>query len=379
LLIRINAQLAELKKNAVTLVLPSVIGGFVDAVLSKEKSGNVDVVHLVEVEGLSSVQVENLFGELNFQRDSLARLNVLVILWISSQQLPTLVSRAPDFWSRRTAIYYFDEYPIANLLSKIFTNFPDGTQLEDSSISQALTGILTAERELRECLLNPVTFSLAKADLLIQNIRTGLDTLLSECERGKRIEVTLWLWNVTHMDDFLEYMALENSRQLEQSTLFFERSGLIIDLADDVEIILGNYADTLAERIRTKQLISIVRYFADVAGSRIRGKVQDATREQSHKVYIADFDDLSAQVSKEDWMDRVFRIRAAESFEKWLAGYSEDRPQIFTDEEGQILRYLYSRGLKDEQKPPVSEAKLLNMIKTLKTKVRLYLGDVHIN
>lgn len=376
----INNALKQMGKRVVNVTVPASTGNLVDAILEGAGSERVEAAHLIEAPGLSTSGVDKLLFELNFQRDALARLEIPIVLWIPSLQLSTLANRAPDFWSRRTAVYYFDEYPLDALLVKIFSDQSnEKLTVKDNTISQSITNILTSERELRQCLLDSNHFSLAKADALIQQIRNGLEALLTECHRGGQLDITLWIWNVAHIDETLERLIGSFKFRLGPADrTYIERNDLIIGMAERIEQLLADYSDQLKQRIRNKQIISIINYFIATVRKSAEKAVERIEQDAELVTYIYDYDESEMALGGGDWMERVFKSKAAAALERWLAGYDDNKPGVFTDEEAAVLKYLYNGGNRSSVKPPCDEAKLLEMVKHLRTKVRLYLGDLHI-
>jgi tetratricopeptide (TPR) repeat protein len=52
-------------------------------------------------------QQETFFGYLQWTREALLNFQFPVVLWLDSKILPSLIERAPDFWSWRTGVYWF--------------------------------------------------------------------------------------------------------------------------------------------------------------------------------------------------------------------------------------------------------------------------------
>jgi tetratricopeptide (TPR) repeat protein len=56
-------------------------------------------------------QQETFFGYLQWTREALLNFQFPVVLWLDSKILPSLIERAPDFWSWRTGVYWFGVDP----------------------------------------------------------------------------------------------------------------------------------------------------------------------------------------------------------------------------------------------------------------------------
>src|SRR5215469_12302548 len=63
-------------KTPASLVIPPATNSIVDAIFRGNRAGTNGIVHLVEAKRLTSKQVDKLFAELNFQRDSLSHLEI---------------------------------------------------------------------------------------------------------------------------------------------------------------------------------------------------------------------------------------------------------------------------------------------------------------
>jgi len=155
--------------------------------------GTVDAICIRGFGDLPPTAKEKLFSELNFRRDALISLGIPMLFWLTTSELGRFIAVAPDFWSRRSIVYYFTETKAADLLGRLFH---DGSRTtvksgQETPISRALKGLVSAETELMECLNRKASFSLPKADELIRWIKVNVEDLRRECKNGRQIEVAL--------------------------------------------------------------------------------------------------------------------------------------------------------------------------------------------
>lgn len=368
-------RLKSLGSEIVSISASTITGSLVDTILRGSKSGSPAAVHLVQGKKLAPVISDKLFRELNFQRDSLARLQIPIIVWIYGHQLSKLASRAPDFWSRRTAIFYFDRLSIGVLLNRIFSEHGFPGDVTADEISKALAEALSSERELLTCLSNRDEFSLPKADGVIQRLRNSIQKLLHESSKGRKIDVALWLWNASQMDAFLQ-KKLRMYFHSSDISAYLDRNELLLSLAERIDRLLQQYLQQLDERIRQKHPISLIGLFSAYAANIWKNKVRHASHDAMRMFRVAPYDIPEPASASGSWVEDVFKSRAVQQLEAWLAGDIEERPPIFSDEEAAILRYLYQSKGNRSLKSPVPRPRIKQLVPQLQAKVRLFVGDI---
>jgi len=145
-------------------------------------------------------------------------------------------------------------------------------------------------------------------------------------------------------------------------------------MAERIEEVLQRYLDGLDERIRHKLPINLVGWFFTYAGGIWRNMVRHASRD-AMSFLIEPFDSVSEQSLGQVWPENIIRNRMTEQFESWLAGDSEKKPFVFSDEEAAVLKYLYHRR-QGRLSPPVSSHRMKELMPELQAKVRLWLDDL---
>src|SRR5713226_5647985 len=148
----IDQQLAELGKTVVYLSSETLKDNLLGILSEESKAGIADVIGIWGMDDLDADDAGRLFVQLNFHRDWLAKLKLPIVLWISSDLLNHLINVAPDFWSRRTSVYYLTKRSTADLLAKLFprTGGSAPQWAPEPSLSDAFDRILSSERELPE-------------------------------------------------------------------------------------------------------------------------------------------------------------------------------------------------------------------------------------
>jgi len=367
---KLDAELMGLDKAPVVIGVPLSSGNLVDAILYKTESRNPSVIHLVQEKDLSDAGTEKFFGELNFQRDSLSKLSAPFILWLYGRQIAQLAAKAPDFWSRRTAIFYFDSPSFAGLLDQIFKGFKTPERVQADEISGALRDILSSERELQKCLMNRRHFSLPKADSFIKKLRTDIQKLAAECSKGRKLDVVLWMWNAGHLDIALG--RFQSPTRTPSQTTLLERNDLLLSLAEHIEKVLRQYLVQMEQKIRTKESLSLVQVFTRYALN-LWAQMTRQSRKGIENIHQLDIEDIR---DNEFVRADTFRALLIDNFESWLSGANDNKPSTITEEEAKILKYLYLRQSDNPVSAPLPLARIKELIPALQTKVRLLLGDV---
>jgi len=369
----VDKRLESVGKDSINLSPTAITGNVVDAILAHSTTGNPAAVHLVQSKNFSSDQTDRFFRELNFQRDSISKLNVPVILWVNSGQLPKLASRAPDLWSRRTSTLYFDGSSISALLERIFGADNIGTDGQADEIATALREIFEAERGLNACLSVQRNFSIRNADGFIQRLKLNVGKLLQQCSKGRTLDVALWLWNASQLDLIVE-RGTRSKHGLDVSA-YLDRNDLLLAMARQVERLLMQYLSQIERVVRSKDKISLLEFVTSASkklwSNMVTAAIHEAARTQSIEYAAIEHYEPVAPFSPE----RSSSARAAMEFELWLVGAIEQKPEIFTDEEAELLKYLYGKEGNPEIRAPLPARTIQKMMPLLKEKVRLFLED----
>jgi hypothetical protein len=345
------------------------------------KEEGADIVHLTEIGALPKKGQARFFSELNFQRDALSGLGLPIVIWIPKRQIQQLAAAAPDFWSRRQGVYTFNDTSVHDLLAKIFahrTKDPHARQ-PNREVVKSVTDVLDAERELRGCLQHRSQFSLSKADDLIQRIMKGIEQLETAARKGKKIEIAMWLWNISRLDhDLQEAVQLADTNQKDVfETLYTDRNEVLLHMAENIVEILTEYSEGIERKIKNKGRISILMSYVDAAAKKLAEMATVLTIDH------VNLDDLAGEAADalppEDsmgWANDQLRSTAARQLELWLAGANPDRPPMFSREEGQMLRALYQETDRGSlaRKMRLSADQLTKKVNNLEQKVRLFLG-----
>jgi len=92
--------------------------------LENISNDRADVLSIVDISHESQERRLALYDALNFQRDAILKLRKPVLLWLTVEETFEIAQNAPDFWSRRTAVYHFDETSAKTLIAKLFRSSP---------------------------------------------------------------------------------------------------------------------------------------------------------------------------------------------------------------------------------------------------------------
>lgn len=349
--------------------------------LDKSSEAEIGAISLSTLDIVGTQSVDRFFAELNFRRDKLISLGVPILVWLSTDLLRRFVAIAPDFWSRRSTVYYFSRSTADQLIRRLFSRTSNGEEREGtkSPISEALKTVLYSEDELNRCLRHRRSFSLAKADDLIKALRSAVEDLIRECSGGKQLEVGLWLWNLSQLDYDVETMLEKlggRERDLYQY-LYTDRNEVVLHLCEETPRLLARYLDQLEQTIRQGKRVDIVSLLRSVAagkfGEMVRGLRQAMSAEIAESADSFDWPSSSDVESA----GAGSREPAAYELESWLSGYSDRRPAFFSEAEGQVLKVLYTEKL-----TPGALAAMLGIpprkatakIRYLERKVRAFLG-----
>src|SRR5208282_1141781 len=356
------------------------------AVSNRTSSETVQAINIWGIDELDSTGIRQLFVQLNFHRDWLGKLNVPLVVWISTELLNQLTAVAPDFWSRRSAVYYFSERTFDDLLNRLFAKARDEGQkwAPEPVLSSAFETILSSEKQLGICLRNKKSFSITSIDNFIRKIRSGVFQLIEECREGRQIEVALWLWNLSNLDAALQEMLdnLHPERRNLFESLYTDRNEVLLSLSEKLIELLQDHLVALEEEIKHKKLVSVVSRVRATAVSKINRmalalassvEIPLSSEIEEYEAYYSDLLERSRPEPKEN----TFLAQAAEDLESWLSGHANKCPSFFSTSEAKLLRFLYSDQLKATviaDRLGISPNMARQKVRYLERKVRLYLG-----
>jgi hypothetical protein len=356
------------------------VSGLFKYFLNKSKAA-IGAISLSTLDVMGTQSVDRFFAELNFRRDKLISLGVPILVWLSTDLLRRFVAIAPDFWSRRSTVYYFSRSRADQLIRRLFSRTPNGDERggTKSLIPEALKTVLYSEDELNRCLRHRRSFSLAKADDLIKTLRSAVEDLIRECSSGKQLEVGLWLWNLSQLDYDVETMVEKlggRERDLYQY-LHTDRNEVVLHLCEETPRLLARYLDQLEQTIRQGKRVDIVSLLRSVATGKFGEMVRGLREAMSAEIveYTDSHDWPSSSGAESAGVES--REPAAYELESWLSGYSDQRPAFFSEAEGQVLKVLYTEKLTPGPLAAmlgIPPRKATAKIRYLERKVRAFLG-----
>lgn len=382
----IKAMLARTGAHLVDISASELLSNMLTILSNRRDLDNNAGLSISGVGKLEGADIDRFFAELNFHRDWLAKLNLPIILWVPTNLIDRLIATAPDFWSRRSGVYYFDRGSISELLKKLFSRSHEDEKewTPEPTLSKAFEKILSSEKELGRCLRDKKSFSLRKVDDVIREIQSGISQLIEECNKGKQIEVALWLWNFSQLDLRLQRMLdnLEPAMRNRFDSLYTDRNEALLHLSEKMVAILRDYLKELEENIRQKKQISLAtraRLVAAVEIDRMASALA-STKELSIEEVEEEDSPITATVphlTPEEEVEHEFLARAADELEAWLAGFTHKYPEFFTQHEAEVLKLLYTSGLGTNElasRMGTSRQVMLREVLSLEKKLRLYLG-----
>jgi hypothetical protein len=328
---------------------------------------------------MRSFAVEHVFSELNFHRYTLASLGLPLLVWLTSLQVQKLASTAPDFWSRRTAVYFFSKPSTKRLLEKLFARDRKGRVAPPSDVESAFAKILDSEKKLSRCLKKSQDFSVEAADAQIKNLESNLDHLTQQCKNGRQIEVALWLWNTTHVERNLRFFVdgLEPGARDVYGYVYTDRSEVILYLAERMPQILPDYGKSVRDRVRQRKRANLLSLFRKVAFDRMNevlAEIDEHERRSVHTLPVVSDEILDDYEAVEILGESS---QATYELESWLSGYGAKQPDYFSAAEARLLKALYSESSDPEtiaSEVGLSVREIKRCIVKLEAKVRLYLA-----
>jgi hypothetical protein len=354
------------------------------------KAGTIDVLVLWGLDRIRTIAAESILAELNFHRDALASLKLPIVIWLNNSLLARLPSVAPDFWSRRTAIYRFTPEPTRTLLQRLFSAERKNSTAQPSVTGKATKEIVNAERLLGKC-IKTRAFAVEEADSLIRTIQDNIGILQKECDLGRQIDVGLYLWNIAQVDKAVESFIKElgvSERNIFEY-LYTDRNEALLHVAQKMQLLLKQYLDELPAWIQKRKRPSLIKVIHGAAIEKLNEIAADLESSIGISIdqlepWLTDDDERSDDDEPQGPQDTVasaFGAQASYELESWLTGYNDSRPPIFTDSEGTILKGLYSQLSISEiaQQMGITATRVRKLVRELEEKVRLFLATSESN
>jgi len=383
-------RLKKLQKKSAVVSVDDYSSNLLRLLIEKSKAGTVDVVHLWDIDSLDDGSIRQVFLDLNFHRDAIGSLNVPIVIWISNDLLRQLISEAPDFWSRRTKVLHFTALTAEDLIQRIFftekESLPNWTP--EPSISSAFQLILSSERELARSLPAQEPQSAAKCDELLNRIKSGVGRLITECINGRQIEIALWLWDMSHLEEDLQHFlgGLQPEQRNLYEGLYTDRNEVVLNLSSGLVPLLQKYLNTLNEGITGKSFLGLIARARQFSVAAISKMVR--TINSSLEMHIPIGTDFESALD-EEWLadgsdqeeiavDTLLSIPAVH-MEAWLSGEDPTPPSGFSESERQLLQVLYSERpstVELARRSGCSKPEMQRSIARLQRKVRSYLRSL---
>jgi hypothetical protein len=368
------------KKTVVSISAKNAAGRLLNSFSSVRGSDTVDCIDLWGIPSMKPTAAERVYAELNFHRDALASLGLPLLVWLTSAQVQKLASTAPDFWSRRTAVYFFNKPSTKELLERLFARDKRGKGAPPSDVESALLEILGSEKKLSRCLRKSQHFSVEAADAQIKILESSLDHLIQQCKKGRQIEVALWLWNATHVERSLRFFVnglKEPGMKDVYGYVYTDRSEVILYLAERMPEILAEYGKSVRKKVRQRKRANLVILFKDIAFDRMNEVLAEIEQHEERSVHTLPV--WSYEILDDYAGVQVVGESSQETYEleSWLSGYSAKRPDYFSASEARMLKALYSESSDPEaiaSDVGLSVKETTRRVAELEAKVRLYLA-----
>jgi DNA-directed RNA polymerase specialized sigma24 family protein len=343
------------------------------------------VLILSGLDRVRSTIADSILAELNFHRDALAFLKLPIVIWLNNQLLSRLPGIAPDFWSRRTAVYRFTPEPTKELLARLFSlAHKDLVAHQPSTIGKAIKDIIDAERILSKCLRTRF-FAVEEADALIAIIQDNIRVLRNEGESGRQIDIAMHLWNIGQVDKQVERFVKElnaSDRNIFEY-VYTDRNEALLHVAQETQTLLTRYLDELPVCIQKRRRPTLVGLFYGVAIDRLNQIARDLESSVGVSIdqlepWLADVDhqnDDDDPRGPQDTVESAIGAQASYELESWLRGYNDHLPAIFSESEGKLLKALYSQLTQQEiaEQMGLKLSYVRKLVHELEEKVRLFL------
>ena len=352
----------------------------VEFLLSRLRASTRQIVIISGLARLNRRTLGRILSELNFKRDILIERRIPILFWVSDSLLRDIVSKAPDFWSRRSATFYFTRSPVKDLLARLFgkNERRSTANANNGRISSVLQKIFSAERELNLLLHSSKPPSPLVIDKLVREIKFAVQSLISECERNSSFLITYTLWKLTRVDQWLYHTFSRSTGDLHSKfrEMYDERMDMILDVSNRIVRILKGYSTSLIELAAKRKEIQLLHYFDQFVSHQVERMYtrieRDVELEES-----TDPSDLEEMYAIGHEIEEENRAAAVREIKKWLESEDTLRPALFSKEEENLLRLLYrgSRNVHEIAKMlEVSTRTVDKRIQNLKVKLWAFFG-----
>jgi hypothetical protein len=339
------------------------------------------VLSIIEVAYENQEERIALYDSLNFQRDAILRLGKSVLLWLTVEDAFEVANHAPDFWSRRTAVYHFDNVSAQALISRLFRNspIPRETFVSDASLSECLEIILQKETQLQTHVNPQSELDISHAKECQQRLISAANQLLAAVDDGKALELALWLWNLSNLDSDLQVWlsGMDNIHRNRFESIYTDRNEVILSLAGDLSKIIKQYKTGITRHLGKPTPASLLdifwdrasKYLEEIAWKLSSDSAGDSSTDPNRygveidSNYVYDTRTIDSEV-------------AAQDLESWLSGSTWKRPKYLSEAEGNLLKDLYNGRLvlgRTEQSK-AADKRVRGKVEELQNKLRLQLG-----
>ena len=242
-----------------------------------------------------------------------------------------------------------------------------------------LPPLSNAKRRFFEC-FNGDHFSITRVDEKIARLKAAVSIFIKWIDCGKTLEVTLWLWNVLHLDAVLQRTLRHwSSRTATPAHLVLdERNEVLVEVSTNLGAILHEYRENIVSRCKGSKRISLRATIAKEIDAALKAVIRSLGAESS----VADsyLQYHYPEVTPIDLgIEQELRNKAAAHLDCYLSGESSDYPLFFAADEISMLKCLYdsNRSIKAfAHKFGLTETDAANKVQKLYEKVTLYLGEV---
>lgn len=338
------------------------------------RSRKIDVAVFDGLENLEEKTTEFVLAKLNFRRDILAGLNVSILLWVTNSLLKLLIARAPDFWSRRTATYFFNRVEVKEYLKGIFgqESIADDQALTNRKISRALRMVLSNEAEINKLVKASKCVSPLQIDKLARAINMGVESLIHDSNDGKNFIVTMKLWNLAELDEQVyEYLAIQ---RVDRNRFYDYRTSAFYEVAEQITSILDSYKKSILPRVNKQQAVALL--------SSLEESVIYSAKKIIRQVALEEYKGRQslyhkAVVYSSVTIDEEVFYEGAKALTDCLASDAMELPGFFDESDAMLLRILYNETKNVTviaRKLKISEAKTKKRLAELKAKVCAFLG-----
>jgi hypothetical protein len=374
------SQLRAGQKKVASVPAKRVTGKLLASLLDLPDRQGIDCINLWGIPGMNASATDQLFSELNFHRDAITSLSVPIIVWLSSPQIQRLAAVAPDFWSRRTAVYLFNKPSTKDLLARLFSRKSPTEKQVTSDIHDAFEETLRSEKALASCLRRKGHFSVEVADEHIKRLQSSLDYLAQQCNNKRQLEVALWLWNATQVERILHHFVRNMAPEMQNvyGDVYSDRTELVLYMAEQMPGLLAEYGKLVEEKVRQRKRANLVSFAKKLALEKANKMLEEmGTRENRSVHYLSkrwtnDYDDYDPPIDISSGEDKLVY-----DLESWLSGYHSKQPAFFSTSEAQLLKALYSETLDPRQislRLGIKVSEVRKRIIQLEKRVRLYLA-----